>query len=162
MCTQGKNNFGEKMKTTIYIALITALITTNVYASEGIISLKSKSSVAETTNKLVGLLKSKGVTIFAKIDHQQGAKKVGLEMQPSKLIVFGNPQLGTRLMQCGAQAAIDLPMKALIWQDKNNQVWLSYNDMSYIMKRHNINQCAEKTLAKIAKILNQFARSAAN
>jgi uncharacterized protein (DUF302 family) len=104
----------------------------------GLITKPSKYSVAETADKLENVLKSKGMTIFARVDHAGEAAKVGLTMRPTVLLIFGNPKGGTPLMVAAPTAAIDLPMKALAWQDAKGKVWLSYNTVSYIKERHDM------------------------
>ena len=128
-----------------------------VSASEGVVNVQSTHSVEHTADKLVNALQHKGLTVFATVDHAKGAKGVGLKLNPTTLVVFGNPKIGTLLMQCNALAALDLPQKALIWKDDHGKVWLSYNDPVYMAKRHHLNGCAEKTVAKIGKVLNKFA-----
>jgi uncharacterized protein (DUF302 family) len=105
------------------------------------------------------MLKKKGMTVFIRIDHAAGAKKVGKKLRPTEVIIFGNPKAGTPVMQCSQKAAIDFPQKALIMEDANGQVTLSYNDPKYISKRHNIKGC-DKVLTKISGILNKFAKGA--
>ncbi len=99
------------------------------------------------------------MTVFIRIDHAEGASKVGRKLRPTELIIFGNPKVGTPLMQCHQSVAIDLPQKALIWEDEKEQVWLSYNDPRYLAKRHNIKKCDE-VLNKIANALSSFAKAA--
>ena len=129
------------------------------FADNGLISIKSLYGVTDTADRLEKSLKMKGMTVFARIDHAQGASKVGKKLRPTELILFGNPGVGTPLMQCRQSVAIDLPQKALIWQDEKGQVWLSYNDPGYLAKRHNIKGCDE-VLNKIANALGHFAREA--
>ena len=99
------------------------------------------------------------MTVFVKIDHAERAQKVGKKLRPTELIVFGNPKVGTPLMQCGQSVAIDLPQKALIWEDQEGQVWLSHNDPKYLAKRHGIKGCDE-VVQKIENALNNFAKAA--
>jgi len=99
------------------------------------------------------------MTVFNRIDHTAGAQKVGLTLRPTELVIFGNPKVGTPLMQCSQSAAIDLPQKALIWQDQAGQVWLSYNSPDYIEKRHQVEGCAQ-VLQKVGKALGNFAKMA--
>lgn len=142
------------MKFIIYLSLI--LFTTNLHASDGMVNLKSNYNVNKTTDRFVKILKSKGITVFTVVDHLKGANSVGLKMNPSKIVIFGNPKLGTQIMQCEPKSAIDLPMKALIWQDKNQQTWFSYNDMKYVMKRHKLS-CANGVLTKISKVMSKLS-----
>ncbi|MGA2902953.1 MAG: DUF302 domain-containing protein [Candidatus Korobacteraceae bacterium] len=107
-------------------------------AQNGLIHLASKYSVDETLRRLEELLQQKGLTVFAKVDHSGEAAKVGLEMRPTKLLIFGSPKAGTPLMQASPSLAIDLPLKALFWQDSEGKVWLTYNDPAYLQRRHNV------------------------
>ncbi len=99
------------------------------------------------------------MTTFDTINHQQGAQKVEKKLRPTTVVIFGNPKIGTPLMQCAATFAIDLPQKALIWQDEHGQVWYTYNDPQYLAKRHNMTGC-EKTLKKVTNALANFANAA--
>lgn len=125
----------------------------------GLITVKSNHSVIDTANKLEAILKSKGMTVFTRIDHAAGAKKVGQELRPTELIIFGNPKIGTPLMQCAQSIAIDLPQKMLIWQDDQGSTWLGYNDPAHLKKRHNIEGC-DPVLKKVAGALGKFAAAA--
>ena len=129
------------------------------YADNGIISIKSSHDVKTTVDRLENILMEKGMTVFIRINHAEGAQKVGKKLRPTELIIFGNPKVGTPLMQCGQSVAIDLPQKALIWQDEAGQVWLSYNDPKYLASRHSIKECDE-IIKKIEKALGNFARMA--
>jgi len=129
------------------------------YADNGIISIKSSYDVKTTVDRLENILREKGMTVFLRINHAEGAQKVGKKLRPTELIIFGNPKVGTPLMQCGQSVAIDLPQKALIWRDEAEQVWLSYNDPKYLASRHSIKECGE-VIKKIEKALGNFARMA--
>ena len=129
------------------------------YADNGIISIKSSHDVKTTVDRLDNILREKGMTVFIRINHAEGAQKVGKKLRPTELIIFGNPKVGTPLMQCGQSVGIDLPQKALIWQDESGQVWLSYNDPKYLASRHSIKECGE-IIKKIEKALGNFARMA--
>ena len=143
-----------------YLALIlTTLFTTSAYATEGMISIKSAHTVAVTADRLEKILTSKGMTVFKRIDHAAGAQKVGKTLRPTELVIFGNPKVGTPLMLCSQSVAIDLPQKALIWQDEAGQVWFSYNDPAYLALRHNIQGC-DAVLKKIVGALGKFAAKA--
>ncbi len=110
-------------------------------------------------DRLEKTLLEKGMTVFIRINHAEGAKKVGKKLRPTELLIFGNPKVGTPLMQCSQSVAIDLPQKALIWEDESGQVWLSYNDPKYLVNRHSIKECDE-IIKKIEKALENFARTA--
>ena len=100
--------------------------------------MASAHSVEDTLQRLETMLRQHGVTVFASIDHSGEAEKVGLKMRPTKLLVFGNPKGGTPLMQARPTVAIDLPLKALVWEDEQGKVWLTYNDPTYLQSRHGI------------------------
>jgi uncharacterized protein (DUF302 family) len=129
------------------------------YADNGIISIKSSHDVKTTVDRLENKLREKGMSVFIRINHAEMAQKVGKKLRPTELIIFGNPKVGTPLMQCGQSVGIDLPQKALIWQDEAGQVWLSYNDTKYLANRHSIKGCSE-VIKKIEKALGNFARMA--
>jgi uncharacterized protein (DUF302 family) len=104
----------------------------------GLITRKSAHSVDETVATLSGILKAKGITLFALIDHSGEAAKVGLEMRPTKLLIFGDPRLGTPLMQASATSAIDLPLKVLVWEGEDGDVNATYNNPAYLGARHRL------------------------
>jgi uncharacterized protein (DUF302 family) len=128
-------------------------------AADGLISVKSAHDVKTTADRLESTLKAKGMRVFIRIDHAQGAQAVGQSLRPTELVVFGNPKVGTPLMQCAQSVAIDLPQKALIWEDAAGQVWLAYNDPRYLEGRHAIEGCGE-VLQKVEKALANFAKAA--
>ncbi|HEY6519486.1 MAG TPA: DUF302 domain-containing protein [Roseiarcus sp.] len=103
---------------------------------QGIVKIPSHRSVDETVDKLKTILASKGVTLFALVDHSGEAEKVGLTMPPTKLLIFGNPKGGTPLMLAAPSAAIDLPLKILVAEDAQGKVWISYNSPEYLKERH--------------------------
>ena len=110
-------------------------------AADGLVEVKSPHSVKETMNRLEEIVKQRGLNVFARIDHAAGAAKVGKTLRPTELLIFGNPQGGTPLMECAQTAGIDLPLKALVWEDASQQVWLGYNDPAYLAQRHGIADC---------------------
>jgi uncharacterized protein (DUF302 family) len=107
---------------------------------KGIVSKPSNHSVDETVEKLKGILQSKGVTVFALVDHSGEAQKVGLKMPPTKLVIFGSPKAGTPLMLAAPSIAIDLPLKILVAEDAQGKVWVSYNSSAYLQQRHGLPQ----------------------
>jgi uncharacterized protein (DUF302 family) len=129
------------------------------FADNGVISVSSSHDVKTTADRLVQSLTTKGMTVFTRIDHAAGAAKVGKTLRPTELVIFGNPKVGTPLMMCDQGSAIDLPQKALIWEDDGGQAWLSYNDPKYLAQRHDLSKCAE-VLKKIDKALGNFAAMA--
>ena len=107
-------------------------------AVRGIIDKLSNHAVDETVGRLKNILQSKGVTLFVLVDHSGEAKKVGVEMPPTKLLIFGNPKAGTPLMLAAPSIAIDLPLKILVWEDAQRRTWVSYNSPLYLQERHNV------------------------
>lgn len=126
-------------------------------SENGLIHLQSKHSVDETLQRLQALLQEKNVKVFALIDHSGEAAKVGLAMRPTKLLIFGNPQGGTPLMQAVPTAAIDLPLKALVWEDVEGQVKLTYNDPAYLQQRHNLPAELVPNIAGVSGLLEKAA-----
>jgi len=106
--------------------------------ANGIVDKLSRQSVEETVERLKRVLQSKGVTLFAIVDHSGEAEKVGMKMRPTKLLIFGSPKAGTPLMQAAPSVAIDLPLKILVWEDGQGKVWVSYNSPAYLQQRHGI------------------------
>ena len=123
------------------------------------INVKSAHSVAITADRLENILQAKGMTVFKRVNHAAGAASVGKELRPTELVIFGNPKVGTPLMQCSHSIAIDLPQKALIWEDDGGQVWLSYNDPQFLALRHDTRGC-DAVLKKVAGALANFANKA--
>ncbi len=141
---------------TIFIAAVAAvLISSAALAHSGLIVKPSVHGVTETLDRLEAVLKKKGVTVFARVDHAAGAKKAGLALAPTQVLIFGNPKLGTPLIQSNRAIGIDLPLKVLAWKDDNGKVWLAYNDPAYLAKRHAIADRGP-VFAKMAKILGKL------
>lgn len=138
--------------------LILPVIT--VVAAEGTIDVKSNHTAEETAERLQSILEQKGMTIFTRIPHSTSAANVGVELRNTELFIFGNPKVGSPLMKCQQSVAIDLPQKALIWEDETGQVWISYNDPRYLQQRHGISGC-EEVITKIEKALAGITKSAA-
>jgi uncharacterized protein (DUF302 family) len=116
---------------------------------EGIVDTPSRYAMDETVTRLTQLLRSKGVTLFAVIDHSGEAEKVGLHMRPTKLLIFGNPRAGTPVMVAAPSAALDLPLKILVWEDENGLVRLSYNSAAYLAARHGVPDSVVPALAAV-------------
>jgi uncharacterized protein (DUF302 family) len=110
-------------------------------ASDGLVAVKSPHSAAETMNRFEATAKQRGLMVFARVDHAAGAAKIGKTLRPTEVLIFGNPQGGTPLMECAQAIGIDLPLKALVWEDESKQVWLGYNDVAYLAKRHEAGAC---------------------
>jgi len=144
----------------IFFSILAILfIVSTASAGDGLISVKSSHDVKVTADRLENILNQKGMTVFIRINHSAGARKVGKKLRPTELVVFGNPKVGTPLMQCSQSVAIDLPQKALIWQDDKGQAWLTYNDPNYLAQRHGLSECTE-VIKKVEKALSNFAKAA--
>lgn len=139
------------------------LLTASSFASatDSTISIESQYSAKETADRFVSIIKNKGLTLFARINHQKNAEGVDLKIRATEVIIFGNPKIGTPLMQCSQEAAIDLPQKVLIRKDADNKTWISYNNPEYIRNRHNIQDC-DKVIKKISKVLDALTKTAAS
>jgi uncharacterized protein (DUF302 family) len=129
-------------------------------SDDGLISLASNHPVRETMDRLEAVLREKGITIFARIDHAAGAKAVDMPLRPTELVIFGNPRAGTPLMQARQSIGIDLPLKMLGWQDGAGKVWLVYNDPAWLARRHGLGGEAEAAVAGLAKALAMLAAGA--
>jgi uncharacterized protein (DUF302 family) len=147
------------MRQLLYTLVGILLFASLACADSGIISIKSSHDVKITADRLENILRAKGMVVFIRVNHTEGAQKVGKTLRPTEVIIFGNPKIGTPLMQCSQSVAIDLPQKALIWEDKMGQVWLSYNNPKYLAKRHGIKECVE-VLKKIENALSNFTNAA--
>ena len=145
------------MKISLPLAVIVlAACATLANAADGLIEIKSPHSAKDTMNKLEDIVKQRGLNVFARIDHSAGATRIGKNLRPTELLIFGNPQGGTPLMECAQTAGIDLPLKALVWEDASNQVWVGYNDLAFLAQRHGATACPavdnlRKALAGIAE-----------
>jgi uncharacterized protein (DUF302 family) len=148
------------MKSACLAALLALFQAVPVLAADGVINVKSDFNVEETADRLERTLNEKGMTIFKRIKHSDGAANVGIELRETELFIFGNPKVGSPLMQCQQTVAIDLPQKALIWEDGDAQVWISYNDPRYLEQRHHISGC-EEVISKIEKALSGITAAAA-
>ncbi len=144
----------------IWIAVLLSMIAVNAFAEgSGLITKSSRYSAPETMDRLVAVLQSKGMTVFARIDHAAEAEKAGLKMRPSQLLIFGNPKGGTPLMVAAPTAAIDLPLKALAWEDAGGKVWLGYNSAPYLKERHGI-EGKDEALKVVAAALDAMTDKA--
>lgn len=120
---------------------------------EQLITISTKQSFNETVEKVIFFIKKKEFTIFAQIDHAAEAIKEGLSLRPTKLIIFGNPTIGTILMKDRQSSGIDLPVKILIWEGANGKTWLSYNSMSFLKAKHQLGEESNGILRKIEKVV---------
>ena len=128
---------------------------------EGLTTIASDFGPRETMDRLETEIRTKGMEVFARIDHAAGAAEVGLNLRPTELIIFGNARGGTPLMQSEQTIGIDLPLKALVWEDAAGKTWISYSDLSWIARRHGVRN-AEQLVSKIRTALSAMARKTAN
>jgi len=127
-------------------------------AVDGLVTVKSPHSVTATMDRIESLAQQLGLTVFARIDHAAGAAKIGKVLKPTQVIIFKNPLGGTPLMECSQTVGIDLPLKALVWEDAFSQVWLGYNDPEYLARRHEVTACP--AVGNLRKLLAGLAESA--
>src|SRR5260370_19036418 len=124
----------------------------------GLVHLRGPYPVAETLKRLEGVLQTRHHRVFARVDHSGEAEKVGLKMRPTQLIIFGSPKSGTPLMVASPTLSIDLPLKALVWEDTDGKVWLSYNSPDYLKRRHEIPDELVKTIAGAGAVLEEAVK----
>ncbi len=141
------------------LALIILIALSPLALAGGLIKKTSAHSVETTVERLIGVLEKNGIRVFARIDHQMNAEGVKLELGKVQLVVFGNPRLGTPLMQSNPTVGIDLPLKALVWEDREGKVWLAYNNPSYLVQRHGIKD-RQDVVKKMSKALNNLTNAA--
>jgi uncharacterized protein (DUF302 family) len=127
---------------------------------DGLITLSSRYPARDTMERLLLALAKRNMTVFARIDHAAGAASAGLALRPTEVVIFGNPKGGTALMQDRQSAGIDLPLKALVWQDADGKVLLSYNDPAWIAQRHGLGAASTGAVAAIAKAMAAIAAEA--
>ncbi|MDT8446364.1 MAG: DUF302 domain-containing protein [bacterium] len=130
-------------------------------AGDGLVKLRSSFDVKTTLDRFESQLRSKGLTIFLRINHAEGAQKVGSQLRATEVLLFGNPKLGSQLMACNPQVGLDLPQKALAFEDSQGIVWLAYNAPSYLTEQHNLTGC-EAAIQTLERGLSQFASAAAS
>ena len=138
---------------------LTAMLCVWAMAANGLITVKSSYGPKETMDRLEAEVKAKGMTVFGRIDHAAGATEVGLSLRPTELLIFGNARAGTPLMQSAQTISIDLPLKALVWQDADGVIWLSYNDPSWLAKRHGLGHEVEAAVSKMTAALAAVAKA---
>jgi uncharacterized protein (DUF302 family) len=139
-------------------ALILSVMAATGLAADGLVAVKSPHGVKDTMDRFEAAAKSRGLNVFLRVDHAAGAQKIGKTLRPTELLVFGNPQGGTPLMECAQTAGIDLPLKALAWEDASGQVWLGYNDPRFLAARHAAGECA--AVPNLLKALGGLAAEA--
>ena len=124
----------------------------------GITRITSTHSVAQTMERLESLLKERGVMIFARIDFSGDAARAGLSLRPEQMLIFGNPKAGTPLMQSVPAAGLDLPLKALVWEDAEGHTQIAYNDPHYIIRRHGLDAALAANLAAVVPLIERAAQ----
>jgi uncharacterized protein (DUF302 family) len=129
--------------------------------ADGLSSVASSFGAKETMDRLEAAVKAKGLTVFARVDHAAGAAEVGLPLRPTELLIFGNARGGTPLMQANQVVGIDLPLRALVYQDAAGKVWLAYNNPDWIARRHGLGADVSATVQALTKALDAFATAAA-
>ncbi|TGP26578.1 DUF302 domain-containing protein [Mesorhizobium sp. M1D.F.Ca.ET.184.01.1.1] len=129
--------------------------------NNGLVSVESRFSVGETIDRLVETVTNAGLRVFARIDHAAGAHEIGVPLRPTEVLIFGHPKGGTPLMQDRQLAGIDLPIKALAWEDARGQVWLSYNDAYWLADRHGLGDASRAAVAAIAAGMAKVVAAAA-
>jgi uncharacterized protein (DUF302 family) len=144
----------SRISSLVFVSLLAFVSAAN--AADGLVASKSSYSAKETMDRFEDTAKKRGLNIFVRIDHAAGAAKIGKKLRATEVLVFGNPQGGTPLMECAQSAGIDLPLNALVWEDEQGQVWLGYNDPAYLAQRHGAAQCPavgglSKALAGLAE-----------
>lgn len=128
-------------------------------SSNGLITVASRFSVSETLDRLTAAITSAGLLVFARINHARNAEEVGLELRPTELLIFGHPKGGTPLMQDKQTAGIDLPVKALVWEDEKGTVWLTYNEAAWLATRHELGASSKNAIEAIEAGLAKLASS---
>ena len=149
------------MKRLIITGLLILFIPVSLMAAEGVVNIQSAFNVKKTADRMENILQKKGMTVFNRIKHSEAAEKVGIELRDTELIIFGNPKVGSPLIKCQQSIAIDLPQKALIWENDKREVWISYNNPRYLGKRHAVAGC-EKVMLKVEKVLARISKAAAS
>jgi uncharacterized protein (DUF302 family) len=142
----------------LMFASLLVFISSLSQAADGLIAVKSQHGAKETMDRFEELAKQKGLNVFARIDHAAGAAKIGKTLRPTEVLIFGNPQGGTPFMECAQSIGIDLPLKALVWEDASGQVWLGYNDPAYLAQRHGATQCP--AVGSLSKALSGLTEEA--
>jgi len=153
------------MKLSVLIKILAVIAATcswetQAMAADGLITIKSSFGPEDTMKRLEAEVKAKGLTVFAHVDHAAGASAVGLNLRPTDLIIFGNAKGGTPLMQQAQTVGIDLPLKALVWQDEAGVTYLSYNDPAYLADRHAVGQAAKPVTEAMSGALKTIAAKA--
>jgi uncharacterized protein (DUF302 family) len=146
------------MRQTLFAVALSLAAFAPVHAADGLTAVKSPHDVKATIDRLEAAAKARNLVVFLRVDHAAGAQKIGRTLRATELIVFGNPQGGTPFMECAQSVGIDLPLKALVWQDEAGEVWLGYNEPAYLAARHGAPTCA--VVPNLKKALEGLAAEA--
>ena len=144
----------------IFVLLFVLFAVTAASAGEGLVTVKSSYNAKETADRVERLAKERGMKLFDRIDHAEGARAVGMPLRPTEVLIFGNPKGGTPLMMCEQRVGIDLPLKMLVWEDENGAVWIGYSDPEALKGRYGITGC-DQVLGKMKGFLGKLASDAA-
>jgi len=128
------------------------------YLADGVISKPSPYTVDETIRRLDEVVRGKGLTVFARIDHRAGAREVGLDMQDEQVLIFGSPRAGTPLMMARPLVALDLPLRVLVWRASDGRVWATYQDSAFIAKRYGLPDTLEKNISGLTALVDTALR----
>jgi len=149
------------MKKLCLAFMVLVFSTALAQADDGLVKKLSAHSVQTTMDSLENLIRNKGLTVFARIDHAAGAAEVGEVMLPTQLLIFGNPAIGTQLISSNRTVGIDLPIKVLIWEEPDGRVWIAYNDPAYLAERHGIND-RDEVVQKMSRAVKGLVSAAAS
>ncbi|MDX1815346.1 MAG: DUF302 domain-containing protein [Thermodesulfobacteriota bacterium] len=144
----------------IFVLLFVLFSVTAASAGEGLVTVKSSYKAKETADRVERLAKERGMTLFNRIDHAEGARTVGMPLRPTEVLIFGNPKGGTPLMTCEQRVGIDLPLKMLVWEDEKSSVWIGYSDPEVLKDRYDIAGC-DAVIGKMKGFLGKLASDAA-
>lgn len=144
----------------ILLAMLNVALAAGAQPDDGMVRVRSTRDFAQTVRALDSALTARSLTVFARVDHAANARGVSMDLRPTTVFIFGNPQVGTRLMQCAQTSAIDLPLRALVWEDSARVVWVGYVAPAELGQRHGLVECRE-TLDRIATALSALAAAAA-
>jgi uncharacterized protein (DUF302 family) len=137
-----------------------ALAASSVNAQQGLVSVASSHGVEDTASRLETIFAEKGMTVFNRIKHSAAAAKLDMALRPTELLIFGNPKLGSKLMQCEQSIGLDLPLKVLVWEDAKGQVWISYTEPKYLKEKYSVEGC-DPVFEKMDKALGMMSKKAA-
>lgn len=149
------------MKKLCLAFMVLVFSTALAQADDGLVKKLSAHSVQTTMDSLENLIRNKGLTVFARIDHAAGAAEVGEVMLPTQLLIFGNPAIGTQLISSNRTVGIDLPIKVLIWEEPDGRVWIAYNDPAYLAERHGIDD-RDEVVQKMSRAVKGLVSAAAS